>query len=102
MVHEFGLGQEERSFVRAWFDATKGENLALAQMILRRILAGRITLEQGLEQLGLKLAGGIQQFIADNRVVPGDSEETKERKGSSVTLIDRGQLRQSLTYQVRK
>lgn len=101
-IHEFGLGMPERSFIRAWFDAAKPENHELASRMLTRILSGTITVETALGQMGAYFAGQVQLFIAANRVTPPDSPATIAIKGSSVTLIDDGTLRQSLTFKVQK
>ena len=101
-IHEFGLGLPERSFIRAWFDAAKPENYALAHRMLVRVMLGQISVEDALNQMGAYFAGQIQLFIAQNKVQPPDRPTTIAIKGSSVTLIDRGQLRQSLTWKVVK
>lgn len=99
--NEFGLGVPERSFIRAWFDEAKGENLALAQTMLRRILEGSISIDDALNQMGALFAGRIQQRIAQG-IPPPNSPLTIALKGSSTPLIESGQLRQSVTWKVQK
>ena len=100
-VNEFGLGVPERSFIRAWFDAAKPENVALAQRMLRRILKGQISLETALEQMGASFVGAIQKRIALG-VPPPNAPATIAAKGSSKPLIATGQMRQSVTFVVVK
>lgn len=95
--HELGLGVPERSWLRAWVDAHEGMIRADAGKAMRRVLEGKLTREQALEILALKWQGAIQQWIADGRVQPPLSQVTIDRKGSSVPLIDTGQLRSAIT-----
>lgn len=95
--NEFGLGVPERSFIRAWFDAAKGENYELAKRMLEAILHNKISMETALEQMGAKFAGEVQKRIAEG-IPPPNAPSTIAEKGSSTPLIDKGQLRQSVTY----
>jgi hypothetical protein len=96
-IHEFGLGVPERSWLRAWFDENQGEIAEDLRKAGRGILLGRFTRERILEILGLKYAGQIQARIASN-IPPALAPSTVARKGSSVALIDTGQLRSAITY----
>ena len=64
-----------------------------------KALKGTLTEEQALNQVGAAVAGMVQAKIASN-IPPALAPETIERKGSSVALIDTGQLRSSITWQV--
>lgn len=101
-IHEFGLGVPERSFLRAWFDQNSVQVQNDLRAATRQILLGRLTPERAAEVLGLRLAGQIQTFIADGHVKPALSQQTIRRKGSSVPLIDTGQLRSAISYIVQK
>lgn len=97
-VHEFGLGVPRRSWLRDWFDGSR----ARAQSAMVTLLQKNPTnVERAFEQLGLWAVGQIQQRIA-RRIPPPNSDATIARKGSDVPLIDTGQLRSSITYQVVK
>jgi hypothetical protein len=101
-IHEFGLGHNpERSFIRAWFDEKKDENELLIKKIAEQYLAGKITREQGLDLLGVRFVASVQKRIRD-RIEPPLAKSTEDRKGSSVPLIDTGQLRSSITFKVNK
>lgn len=99
--NEMGLGVPERSFIRAWFDETKPENLSLAYAMLKRILDGSISVDDALNQMGALFAGRIQQRIAQG-VPPPNAPATIAIKGSSTPLIDSGQMRQAVTWKVQK
>lgn len=99
--HEFGLGVPQRSFLRAWADAEVAKIDRVMGKLVRRTLTSGLTRAQALEQLGLWAVGQVQGFISGGRVEPALSERTVKAKGSSVPLIDTGQLRSSITYEVR-
>lgn len=98
-IHEFGLGVPQRSFIRAWFD----ENEARAREAIRRLLVsvveGKRTPDQAVEVFALWVVGQIQQRIASG-ISPSLDPRTIARKGSSTPLIDTGQLRSSISYEV--
>ncbi len=96
-IHEFGLGVPERSFLRGWL-AEKGANVGEALVRLtKRHGPGPIALELW----GQWAAGSIQQRIA-KQIPPPLAKVTIDRKGSSIPLIDTGQLRSSITYRVAR
>ncbi len=100
-IHEFGLGVPQRSFLRAWADADRAKIDKAWGALLRKVLKSDLTLDQALEQFGLWAQGQAQAFIADGRVQPPLDQHTIDAKGSSTPLIDTGQLRSSITYEVR-
>jgi hypothetical protein len=101
VFNEFGLGVPERSFIRGYVDEKENETKELVRKLAERILAGKMTKDQALDLLGLKVQGGMQKRIADG-IEPANAPSTIARKGSSTPLIDTGQLRSSITYKVRK
>lgn len=98
--NEFGLGVPERSFIRAWVDENASENREKLRKAMAMVVRGQKTLEQALELIGLSFQGGVQKKIAAG-VPPPNAPETVARKGSSTPLINKGQMRQSVTYLVR-
>lgn len=98
--HEFGIGVPERSFLRAWFDAHVEANKEFARRLARARLAGAIDVRRSLELMGARAVAGIQERIAQN-IPPPLAPTTVARKGSSVALIDTGQLRSSITWRVQ-
>ncbi len=103
-IHEFGAPAShipQRSFVRAYVDENREQIRAWQRGLLTTIFAGRITAQQALNQLGAKVAAGIQTRIAAG-IAPPNAQSTIDRKGSSTPLIDTGQLRSSVTWAVRR
>lgn len=101
-IHEFGApaaGIPQRSFLRGGVDANEGEIRALQASQARRIVQGKVQPRIAMEQIGARVVGLLKKFIASN-IPPPLKPETIARKGSSVALIDTGQLRSSITYQV--
>jgi hypothetical protein len=99
--HEFGLGVPERSFIRAWFDAQKNQIDQDLSKMMRQVIQGRYDLDRGLNILGVKYVGEIQQKIPAG-IPPPNSDRTIARKGSSTPLIDTGQLRSAITYLIKQ
>ena len=88
-----------RSFIRAWFDENKATNTATMKSALQAVARGAITKERALELLGLRFVAGIQKRISDG-IPPELADSTIKAKGSSVPLIDTGQLRSSITFEL--
>lgn len=97
--HEFGLGVPERSFLRGWFDENIDRSVEALRRLLVSVIEGKRTKEQALELFGVWLQGEIQQRIAAG-ISPAITFETAHRKGSTVALIDTGQLRSSVTFKI--
>lgn len=98
-IHEYGLGVPERSWLRAWVDGNRGDIAKRISGLAKAAAAGRITPPQAAAQLGMWCVGQIQKRIASG-IGPELADATIARKGSSVPLIDKGQLRQSVTSRV--
>jgi len=100
-IHEYGLGNNpERSFIRAWVDENPGKIRAAMTRLLESVIKGKRTKETAMNAFGLWAAGQMQKRIAAG-IAPGLSPVTILRKGSAIPLIDTGQLRASITYQVK-
>jgi len=98
---EFGVPGRipARSFIRGWFDENKPMCQVQIAKALRAVVRGAITKERALALLGEMFAAGIKARIAAG-IPPELAASTIKRKGSSVPLIDTGQLRSSVTFQV--
>jgi hypothetical protein len=68
--------------------------------ITRGVLEEKLTLDQALGLMGESVVGEIKKTIAEG-VPPSNADSTKDKKRSSTPLIDTGQLRGSVAYQVR-
>jgi hypothetical protein len=99
-IHEFGLGRvPQRSFVRAWFDELAPKNKRRVMLIAQRVLKGQLSERRGLELLGLEFQASMQARITRG-IAPPNAPATIAKKGSSTSLIDTGQLRQAISYEV--
>ena len=101
-VHEFGAperGIPQRSFLRGTVDEQEAEIRADQHRLAVAYLSGKIQLGKALNQLGARIAGRIQQRIARG-IDPPNAARTIARKGSSKPLVDTGQLRSSITWEV--
>lgn len=102
-IHEMGdpaRDLPERSFLRSTMAERRQAYQVLAAKAMRKVLAGDLTVEHALELIGLAAAGDVQETIEQGEFAPL-APETIRRKGSSRPLIDKGQLRQSITSEVR-
>lgn len=99
--HEYGTQTVPmRSYIRAWYD----ENPEFIRTTLKRELteaaAGKRTVDQAMERAALIFEGSVKQRIARN-IPPPLAPSTVARKGSSVALIDTGQLRNAIRGRVK-
>jgi hypothetical protein len=103
-IHEFGSELAhipERSWLRGYVDENRPRLEEMVRRLAGAVVAGKLTTEQALDQLGLKVVGEIQTRIANN-IPPPLKQKTIDRKGSSVALIDTEQFRSSIAHAVTK
>lgn len=101
-IHEFGApaaGIPARSFLRGTVDEQMAEIRADQHKIAVAVISGKLDLRRGLDQLGARIAAKIQQRIARG-INPPLNARTIARKGSSKPLINTGQLRSSISWEV--
>ena len=91
---EFGIGQPERSWCRAWVDSNAVAVQSLSRRAVAAVAKGMPALE-GVLALGLKVASGMQERIAAG-IAPANAPSTIREKGSSTPLIRSGQFRSSI------
>ena len=102
-VHEFGAVTDngivipQRSFIRAAIDEYAPRLQRTATLLGRGVLLGKFQRFQALELLGQQAVGIMKLRIARG-LTPANSPVTIARKGSSKPLIDKGQLRGSITH----
>jgi len=104
-VHEFGSpaqGIPERSFLRSTVDAGALDYSGELVDALSRGLDGKGDLRAAAAKLGARMAGDVQQRIAD-RIAPDLKPATVAAKvaGRDVPLVDTGRLRQAIDSEVR-
>ena len=103
-IHEFGAPRAnipERAHIRGTFDARQAEWQALAEKLLKGVLADRFTPEQALGILGEKAVSDMRAFVRAG-VPPPLQPRTIKRKGSSTPLIDTGRYLQSFGWALSK
>jgi hypothetical protein len=104
LIHEFGAPAANipaRSFIGAWFDQHSTELFKKTTPDLAKYIKGTFSKLQVLARAGSRAVAGIQSRMAQN-IPPPLKQATIDRKGSSVALIDTGQLRTSVTWAVKK
>ena len=101
-VHEYGNEHvPERSFMRTSLQKNRGRYSALNEQNLKKVLNGGMSVDAALGQLGLMASSDIKEQIKNGSFAPL-KQATIKRKGSSKPLIDTGQMRQSVTYELEK
>ena len=110
-VHEFGTGDghvPERSFIRSTFFVRVADKLKqVVAAITRAILEKDMPVRSGIGQLGAWGAAEVKNTITQNEAdsygpysYPPLADSTIARKGSTVPLIDEGQLLNAVTWEV--
>lgn len=89
----------ERSFLRSTFIEKKQNIERGVRANIKKVIAGMITQKELMDKTGLAITRFIQEKILSN-IPPENADITKERKGSSHTLIDTGRLLNSIKHEV--
>ncbi len=91
--HEFGTSTiPARSFIRGWFDESQAFIAETLTVQFKAAASGKRTVPQAAERCALAFEGSVKQRISRN-IPPPLAASTIARKGSSVALVDTGQLR---------
>lgn len=107
-IHEFGLGNvPRRSMLAEYVDANQQEIERDVEAAGKRAADYRRSrpgtqpqaLKVELGRIAAKHVGKIQERIA-NGIAPELDSETIRRKGSSTPLVDTGQLKSSVTWEI--
>ena len=100
IIHEYGTDTiPQRSFLRAWSIERREEILSNAEKAARTV--GRLGPGAAQRALGVWMAADVKKRIASN-IPPPLAPSTIKRKGSSVALIDSGQLRAAVDWRPGK
>jgi hypothetical protein len=100
--NEFGTSRiPARSFIGDWFDEDEPKMREDLLHLMQSAVAGKMTADEALEILGQTGVGRIQQRISAG-IEPANSESTIHQKGSSKPLVNKGILRSSIDYEVKK
>lgn len=99
-MHEFGLGNPQRSFIGAWADENQEKHAGDLRKLGTALVKGTVKdAGQGFDQLGEAYVGQVQGRISAG-IDPPNAPATVARKGSSTPLVDKGVLRSSITKRV--
>ncbi len=97
-ANEFGTDTvPERSFLRSTFDEEREKLATITAAEAQAIMEGTKTVDLSLALIGEYFTGRVQAKI-HSHPPPPNAPETIARKGSSGTLIDSGQLVQSIRH----
>lgn len=97
--NEFGVGVPERSFFRSALSENKKDIINLQAKLLKQVQSGEMSVQKALGLIGRFTADLITGKIVSLKS-PANKQSTINKKGSSNPLIDTGQLRDSITWEV--
>lgn len=103
-VHEFGSSDgriPERSFMRTTIAQEKRAIVTMQKKLLKKVQAGDMSMEKALGLIGDFMRAKISEKIT-NLSAPANAPQTVAKKGSSNPLVDTGQLRNSITFEVNR
>lgn len=86
---------------RPWLDVGVAQSTKEYLQIIKDGVEDGLSMRQIHEQMGLVAAASVQQYMVDLRTPP-NTPSTIKAKGSSNPLIDTGELRQSVTYEIQQ
>lgn len=100
-MHELGLGgMKERSWLRAWMDENAPRLYAETKSELVQVLAGNKTRKAALQELGYKWTKEVRARVEAGHVTPPLAQDTIDRKGHAIPLIETTKLVAAITYAV--
>jgi len=91
----------ERSFIRSTVDKHQESYHNKTRILQEKMILNEMTSEVALAILGEQIQSDIIETI-NQGVDPENAAATVAAKGSSTPLIDSGQLKQSIRYEVKK
>lgn len=94
-------GIPARPFLLNAIRKNRSEYLRFLKASGAHILRGEMTLDTAMRQLGIMAQGDIQEEITNLRDPP-NAPSTIKAKGSSNPLIDTGEMRSKVTWQVKR
>lgn len=101
LIHEYGLGVPRRAFVGDWFLSYKKDaNRLVKKLLILTTKKGGPNAVDAVEILGARAAAECQKYISEGVHFLPLSPVTIAKKGSSVPLVDTGQLKSSITYRI--
>src|SRR5690606_16993462 len=99
VVNEFGLGNApERPFMRTTAKALLPKMARLSSKLLSAVIAGKGTIDQALDVMGLTAQKDLKKAIVDWKEPP-NAPATIRAKGANNPLIDTSQMVNSVQYE---
>lgn len=99
-AHELGTRHiPQRSFIASTVDGEAAQIEQVQAKALDGVVSGRLSAEQATDLVGLDAASRIREKIRSN-IPPALKPATVKRKGDSRTLVDKGQLLNSVKHEV--
>jgi len=92
-VHEFGLGNPKRPFMRRSFDNGVKDIFRMEKELIGSMIDGNINKEQVMEVIGDFHKNQIQSGVVEKKLgLEANAQITIDRKGSDTPLIDTSRL----------
>jgi hypothetical protein len=92
----------ERSFMRSTIKEKKKDIIALQRKLLVKIRKGEITVEKALGLIGEFTADAMSQRLVKLKSPPNKPATIRAKGGKSNPLVDTGQTKNSITYEVNR
>jgi hypothetical protein len=99
-LHEGTEHMPPRPFITIWFDENASQNRAFARLLAARRIAGKLDYRRSLELMGVMAQGGIQKRIASGPFAALAASTLAATAPKTKPLINTGQLRSSITYEI--
>jgi hypothetical protein len=107
--NEFGTLDEngdvhipERSFFRSTLIEERSNIIKLQKKLVSKIILGETTTERALGLIGEFVADKVSQKIVDLKTPENATSTLKAKRPKTNPLIDTGQLKNSITYEVNR
>lgn len=103
-IQEYGSpsrGIPERSYFRSTMAEKERALIQLKKKEVKKWIEGKQTQKQALGVVAQKLVDWVKSKI-DSNIPPPNAPSTQAQKGSDQTLIDQGQLRNSVDWEFRE
>jgi hypothetical protein len=99
-INEYGNEHTpERSFIRSALSEHTQDLKKLQKKIVNQIVSGKLSKKKGIGIIAQHVVDWIKNKI-DQNIPPPNAKSTIAAKGSSHTLIDTGQMRNSVEFEI--
>ena len=97
--NQFGTGRRHRPFLDKGVELVQDQWLATGEKGLAKLANNKGTMDETLTLMAQIAVAGVQTYITELKQ-PANLESTVRRKGSSNPLIDTGQMRQQVSFEL--